>query len=149
LGSHYEGSREELRALDAFINLVRAADSLTARQAGRVTREGLTLTQFGVLEALFHLGPLSQKVLSQKLLKTSGNTTMVVHNLERGGLITRVRSNSDRRIVTVKLTPRGRGLIRRILPEQIESIRSDMGRLTARELEQLRVMCRKLGKQEE
>mgnify|MGYP000381933987 CR=1 FL=1 len=38
---------------------------------------------FGILEALFHLGPLSQKSLGQKVLSTKGNITTIVDNLEK------------------------------------------------------------------
>lgn len=149
MGSHYEGTEEERRALSAFINLLRAANSLYARESRRLMGTGLTPSQFGVLEALYHLGPLSQKLLSQKLLKTGGNMTMVVDNLEKHGQVERRRGTADRRTVTVHLTRRGRRLIERILPVHVAGVGEDFKRLSAREQEQLRVLCRKLGKEKE
>lgn len=149
MGSRFDGTEDETRALSAFINLVRAVESLGARQARRLSGQSLTLSQFGVLEALLHVGPLSQGELSEKLLKTSGNITMVVHNLERRGLVTRTRRKDDRRVVTVRLTARGRRFIRRIMPGQAREIVADMNRLSAAEQTRLRRMCRKLGKQED
>jgi len=149
MGSHFDGNREELRALCAFVNLMRAAESLHARASHRLAGTRLTSSQFGVLEALYHLGPLTQKELSQKLLKTGGNMTMVVGNLEKHEQVERRRGTEDRRVVTVHLTRRGRRLIERIMPAHVEGIREDMNRLTAREQEQLRALCRKLGKQKD
>ena len=149
MGSHFDGTREELRALCAFINLLRAADSLHARESRRLAGTHLTSSQFGVLEALYHLGPLTQKELSQKLLKTGGNMTMVVDNLEKHEQVERRRGTEDRRVVTVHLTRRGRRLIDRIMPAHVEGICEDLNRLTPREQEQLRALCRKLGKRED
>jgi len=149
MGSHFDGTEGERRALSAFINLLRAANSLYARESRRLAGTGLTPSQFGVLEALYHLGPLSQKVLSHKLLKTGGNMTMVVDNLEKHGQVERRRSDTDRRQVTVHLTRRGRRLIERLLPIHVAGVCEDFDRLSTREQEQLRGLCRKLGKQED
>jgi MarR family 2-MHQ and catechol resistance regulon transcriptional repressor len=149
MGSHYPGTRDEVRALSAFINLMRAAESLAAASDRRVAAEGLSHSQFGVLEVLLHLGPLPQKALGEKLLKTSGNMTMVVHNLERDGLVRRERDSRDRRVVTVSLTSRGRSVIKRVMPIQVAGILADLSKLTAAEQEELRRLCRILGKQEE
>jgi MarR family 2-MHQ and catechol resistance regulon transcriptional repressor len=67
MGTHHQGPRTEILALDAYIKLMRAADSITAR-AHLVLPDGVTLTQFAALEALYHLGPLFQSELAAKLL---------------------------------------------------------------------------------
>jgi MarR family 2-MHQ and catechol resistance regulon transcriptional repressor len=149
MGSHFDGNENERRALSAFINLLRAANSLYARESRRLMGTGLTPSQFGVLEAIYHLGPLSQTELSHKLLKTGGNMTMVVDNLEKHGQVERRRGEGDRRRITVHLTRRGRRLIERILPVHVAGVQEDFERLSHREQEQLRVLCRKLGKEEE
>jgi MarR family 2-MHQ and catechol resistance regulon transcriptional repressor len=112
------------------------------------TLDGLTPSQFGVLEALHHLGPLSQSEICGKLLKSGGNITLVIDNLEARNLVRRGRSPSDRRVVTVSLTDAGRELIERIFPEHVRAIVEEMGVLTADEQETLGRLCRKLGKKE-
>ena len=149
MGSHYDGTGEELTALSAYINLHRAANSLNAGLSRRLSDTELTPSQFGVLEALYHLGPLTQKELSQKLLKTGGNMTMVVDNLEKHGQVERRRIDTDRRVVSVHLTRRGRRLIDRIMPSHVAAIVKQMNRLTRKEQEQLRVLCRRIGKEED
>jgi MarR family 2-MHQ and catechol resistance regulon transcriptional repressor len=145
LGTHYTGSERERRALNAFIALARACNSVEARLAPVIGAFALTGTQFGVVETLYHLGPMCQSALGAKNLKSSGNITLVVDNLERAGIVRRERSAEDRRFVIVHLTPPGRDLVERALPAVVDEIVSAMGVLTDREQEDLRVLCRTLG----
>lgn len=144
--THYSGSPKEVRALNAFIKLTRATESLMTRLSRCGTLGELTMTQFGVMEALYHLGPLCQGEISSKLLKSGGNITLVIDNLEKQGWVERVRDTEDRRLVRVSLTPTGTALIRRIMPEHVAAITAEMGALTVKEQEQLGELCRKLGK---
>jgi MarR family 2-MHQ and catechol resistance regulon transcriptional repressor len=143
--THYQGPKHEVRALDAYIPLFRAADTLAGRSAARLEAAGVTPGQFAVLEALLHLGPLCQRELGQKLLRAGGNITMVVDNLEKNGWVRRVRGRDDRRFVAVHLTAEGKRLIQRIFPEHAAAISNEMSCLTAAEQETLRRLCRKLG----
>lgn len=145
MGSHFQGSEAEVQALSAFINLVRATESILSRTSVTRSRGGLTVSQFGVLESLYHLGPLHQCELGTKLLKSSGNITLVVDNLEKRGLVQRVREGDDRRFVSVHLTAEGRALIERVFPEHAAQLVAEMSRLNPSELQQLRVLCRRLG----
>src|ERR1043165_7458492 len=138
----------EERALDAYVKLMRASESLVARLSPQMQAAGLTWSQFGVLEALLHLGPLCQKELGEKLLKSSGNITMVVDNLEKRCLVKRVRSVEDRRYVSVHLTEEGERLIRGLFPTHAAAIAAEMSALTDREQEELGRLCRKLGLRE-
>jgi MarR family 2-MHQ and catechol resistance regulon transcriptional repressor len=146
--THYPGEAEEVLALNTWIKLTRAADSFGTRLARRGTLAGLTPSQFGVLEALHHLGPLSQGEICDKLLKSGGNITLVIDNLEARDLVQRKRSPGDRRVVTVSLTEAGKALIQRIFPEHVRAIVEEMGVLTADEQEALGRLCRKLGKRQ-
>lgn len=143
--THYEGSPKVVMALDTYIKLTRAADSFNARMMGRGALEDLTISQFGVLEVLYHLGPMCQGTISQKLLKSTGNMTLVIDNLEKHGLVQRVRSSEDRRMIMIELTAAGREKIERVFPEHARQISEEMGVLTAEEQVELGRLCRKLG----
>jgi MarR family 2-MHQ and catechol resistance regulon transcriptional repressor len=104
------------RALGTYVKLVRAAESMTTRLHRNLAEAGLTTSQFGVLEALLNLGPLCQKDLGEKILKSSGNITMVIDNLSRRGLVIRERGTEDRRFVSISLTQEGERLIEALLP---------------------------------
>lgn len=143
--THYQGPPEEVRALDAFIKLARAASSVLARTNRPLAADALTAGQFGVLETLLHLGPLNQCDLARKHLQSGGNITMIVDNLEKAGLVRRERLAEDRRYVRVHLTEAGRALTASILPRHVGAITRQMSVLTAAEQEELGRLCRKLG----
>ncbi len=146
--THYEGTPEEINALNAFIKLTRAADTLYAHLTQRKSMGNLTVRQFGVLESLYHLGPMRQGEISAKLLKSGGNITLVVDNLEKSGLVLRTRDTEDRRAVTVSLTEEGRELIAGLFPRHVANIVREFSILTQEEQQQLGELCRMLGKQE-
>ncbi len=146
MGTHYAGGAGEVRALDAYIKILRASESVIRRATRHLSAVGLTVSQFGVLEAIFHLGPLCGKDLAGKLLKSGGNIATVVDNLERAGLVRRERSPENRRFVRIHLTADGRRLISRIFPRHVESVVREMGVLSAREQEGLAALCRRLGR---
>ncbi len=145
MGTCYRGTREEVNALNTFIKLMRAADSLASRLSPVVSSTGLTMSQFGALEVLFHLGPLCQSELGRKLLRSGGNITMVVDNLERRGLVRRERGE-DRRFVSVHLTTEGRQLIQKIFPKHLDALVREMRILTEAEQKELGRLCKKIGK---
>jgi MarR family 2-MHQ and catechol resistance regulon transcriptional repressor len=109
---------------------------------------GLTISQFETLEVLFHLGPMCQRELGEKILKSSGNMTMVIDNLEKRGLVKRQREGGDRRFVTVHLTEEGYRLINEILPRHVAAITEEMSFLTPSEQEELGRLCKLLGLRE-
>jgi len=143
--THYQGTPEEVLALDTYIKLTRAAESLDTRLYRRGIVGDLTPSQFNVLECLFHLGPMCQSEISTKLFKSTGNITLVIDNLERRGLVRRERPASDRRRATVSLTEAGRDLIGAIFPNQVSAIVEEMSILTPAEQETLGRLCRRLG----
>ena len=143
--THFTGSRAEMRALDTFIKLTRCTNSLYGRLAERNTIGDLTYSQFAVLEALYHLGPLTQGEVSQKVLKSGSNMTTVIDNLERDGLVRRERDTNDRRVIHVHLTEAGSSRIEAVLPGHIAALVEEFSVLSAKEQELLGALCKKLG----
>lgn len=146
MGTRYKGEPEQVRALDAYIKLTRASESLAASLARGLARQGLTTGQLGILEALLHLGPMCQLDLGRKLLRSGGNVTTVIDNLERRELVRRERSVKDRRFVLINLTPAGRRLIEKVFPQHARAISDGMAALNAAEQADLGRLCRKLGR---
>ena len=143
--THYQGTAREKRALDTFIKLIRAGNTVSVESSRRLSEYDLTPSQFAVLEALFHLGPMCLSELAGKILRTAGNLTMVLDNLEKRGLAKRVSGAKDRRFITAEITQAGRDLIREVFPEHARRIAELMSRLTPGEQEELAALCRKLG----
>ncbi|MEZ4671381.1 MAG: MarR family transcriptional regulator [Anaerolineae bacterium] len=145
MGTKYQGTTAEVRALNTYIKLSRAAESVIGRTTEHLNNYDLTLSQFSVLEALYHLGTLTQVELARKLLKSTGNITTVLQNLEKRALIGRQRDANDQRYVMVSITDSGRSLIAGIFPGHVRGIVDEMHKLTPAEQETLATLCRKLG----
>jgi len=141
----HRGNEKEVLALSTYVKLMRSVESITARIHEHLAPAGLTLSQFAVLEALYHLGPLYQKEIGQKLLRSSGNITMVIDNLEKRGYVRRERKKEDRRFMMVRLTDEGSELISNVFPPHAAVIAREMSVLTTREQETLAQLCKKLG----
>jgi len=147
--THFTGSRAEMRTLDTFIKLTRCTNSVLARLAERQTVGDLTYSQFAVLEALYHLGSMTQGEVSSKILKSSSNLTTVIDNLERDGLVRRERDTKDRRVIYVHLTEAGKGKIEAVFPNHVAALVEEFSVLSASEQETLGELCRKLGRGKE
>src|SRR6185369_6281653 len=104
MGTSFKGTRSEKQALNTLIKLMRASDLIERQIRESLSLADLTPSQLGVMECLLHLGPMIQSDLALKLLKTGGNITMVVDNLEKKGLIDRSPVQGDRRSYLIKLT---------------------------------------------
>lgn len=133
------------RALNTYTKLMRAAETVTGRTGRVMAAAGLTISQFGVLEALFHKGSLCQRDIAAKILKSTGNITLVIDNLEKSGLVRRERDSEDRRFLTVHLTEKGIELIDRVFADVERAIVAEMASLTGDEQETLGMLCKKLG----
>ena len=149
MGTHYVGSPREVRALNAYIKLLRSSQSVGARIARHRAVPGLNDSQFGALEALYHMGPLPQKAIGRKLLISKSNVVAIIDALEERGLAKRQRDPDDRRVINVSITQDGRNFIEQALPVHVDAIVEEFSCLTAREQDELARLCRKLGLNEQ
>jgi len=143
--THYQGPHAQVRALDLYIKLMRCSASLSQRLARHLEAEGVTVSQFAVLEALLHLGPMCPTEIARKLLVSGGNLTMVANNLRKAGLIERRQQSGDRRFVTLDLTADGKRLIKRVFAKHAAALTREVGVLSPAEQLKLASLCKKLG----
>jgi MarR family 2-MHQ and catechol resistance regulon transcriptional repressor len=143
--SRKDWSEDEEQALRLWISLARCYATFSRAVACKVAEYDLTAPQFGVLEALFHLGPLSLGELAEKLLVTGGNVTYVMDRLEAQGLVARERSGDDRRVVRAHLTSKGRDTIEGVFPGHVGFVKGLVDGLEAQEQIELRALLKKLG----
>ncbi len=149
MGTHFKGSSSEVNTLNAFIKLMRATETINNRLNRHLAEADLTLSQFGTLEALLHLGPLNQRTIGEKLLKSGGNITMVIDNLEKCNYVKRKKDPNDRRAVLIHLTNEGRSFIEEFFPKHLEKIKEEFSVLNEDEKDQLAHLCKKLGVKKE
>lgn len=145
MGTSYTGSSSEISTLNAFIKLMRASESINMRLNRHLSDVNLTTSQFGTLEVLHHLGPLNQRSIGEKLLKSGGNITMVIDNLEKQGYVVRKKDPSDRRAVLIHLTKEGERFINQFFPKHLDRIKEEFSVLTEEEKKTLADICKKLG----
>jgi MarR family 2-MHQ and catechol resistance regulon transcriptional repressor len=145
MGTKYKGTKAEKQALNLFIKLMRCTESVSSVLRKDLLKSGLTITQIGVLEALYHLGPMRQNELGQKLLKTAGNITTVIDNLEKNNLIKRHKIPNDRRSYEIKLTDKGLKKISKTFPEHVKKIKKTFSILELSEQKSLERLLKKLG----
>ena len=145
MGSHFKGTKEEVRVLDTYIKLMRATESINSKINSFLVESNLTESQFHVLDALFHLGYLSQKDLAKKLLKSGGNITMVVDNLEDRKFVKRKRSKKDRRMIYIHLTREGENKIKNTLPGFVDILIKEINRIRVDEQLMFQKLCKKIG----
>jgi MarR family transcriptional regulator, 2-MHQ and catechol-resistance regulon repressor len=149
MSTRFIGSRAEMRTLDTFIKLTRCTNSVLARLSERNTIGDLTPSQFAVLEALYHLGSMTQGEVGAKILKSTSNITTVIDNLERDGLVRRERDAKDRRVIHIHLTEAGISKVETLFPNHVAALVEIFSILSAREQDALGELCKKLGKGKE
>lgn len=133
-------------ALKLWVVLNRAHRAIGERARREIERQGLRPTEFGVLEALYHKGPLTLGQVGERVLVTSGSVTPVADKLEQRGLIARRMSSEDRRVCYAELTDAGRELVGGIFPDHAEVIRAAMEGLTVEEKQITASLLRRLGR---
>lgn len=129
----------------AYVRLIRTADALHTVVSKGLAKEGLTPSQFSTLKVLRMRGPQAQRDIAKYLLKTGGNVTVVVDNLEKQGYVARVRDTEDRRMTFVKLTAKGEEMFDRVYPSHLLRIRNTMSSLGDANLERLFHLLTKLN----
>lgn len=140
------GPPSQATALKLLVVLSRAAASVQRQVLADIGGRGLTPGEFGVLEALYHKGPLLLGDLQRKILVSSGGITFLVDRLVEKGLVERTRCPDDRRARYAALTPKGEGLIAEIFPAHARRVAEVMAPLGRAEQEEAIRLLRTLGR---
>ncbi|MCX7381850.1 MAG: MarR family transcriptional regulator [Alphaproteobacteria bacterium] len=136
-------------AVRAYVKLMRASRAVLARIEPLLARSGLTVTQLGVLEAVLHKGPQTQRALGRLVLTSAGNMTDVIDKLESRGLVVRVAVPGDRRSLHVALTEPGRALIEDVFPRHAADIAAAMAGVAPEEFDGFGDLLRAVGRGKE
>lgn len=111
-----------------------------------LSEAGLTLPQFGVLESLYHVGPMNINQIIEKTLSTSGNMTVVIKNLVNQGCITKDKDPEDGRACIIRITKKGYDLIESIFPTHLDGLQSFFSSLDLEEKKELLRLMKKLNR---
>ena len=129
-----------------WLVMMKAMRALTKYAAAGIEETGLGLSDFGVLEALLHKGPLPVNTIGPIVDLTPGSISIAVDRLFAKGLVSRVESGEDRRVRIVALTPRGKDLIASAFRKHSGQMKRVFSELTAEELGALEEGLKKAGK---
>jgi MarR family 2-MHQ and catechol resistance regulon transcriptional repressor len=105
----------------------------------------LGLTDFAALEALLHKGPLTITEIQSKVPLALGSMTDAVDRLERKGLILRTPSPEDRRAKVLKLSLKGRAVVKAAFTRHAADLETAMAVLDSREKRQLHDLLKRVG----
>lgn len=136
-------------SLKVFVKMLKIHRTLMDRLGALHKRDKITFSQFIVLEALLHKGPMEPCQLVQKLAMSKGNLTMVTGHLVRDGLVTKEEDSTDKRRFTLHLTDQGRELALRHFEIHRREIHGYFSYLNEEEQAVLNDLLRKLGKKGE
>ena len=131
--------------LDTVITLTQVNSYFTKVLNEHISEFGLNLTDFSVLDLLFQKGEQTTQKIGEKILVTSGSITYILNKLEKMGLICRNKSETDKRIILIRLTDEGRKAIFEILPLQIEKINEIFSNFTKEDLVSLNHLMKKFN----
>jgi MarR family 2-MHQ and catechol resistance regulon transcriptional repressor len=120
-----------------LIKMHRMINQIDRRTAHIAAKYDLTLSQFGVLEALYHVGDLTVGEVKEKILSSDGTIPVVVKNLEKRGLLFRKQDPQDKRKSILSLTEKGKKVISEAYPENEKMIQEQMSAWTSEEKKQL------------
>jgi MarR family transcriptional regulator, 2-MHQ and catechol-resistance regulon repressor len=137
---------DDLSGIHLWLVLWKASRAVEAQAQRSIARFGMVQSDFGVLEALLHRGPLSAKELGAKVLLTSGSMTAAVDRLAARGLVRREDDAHDRRACIVQLTAAGRRLIERAFAQHRAEMEEALAGFSTDERQELLPLLRRLGR---
>ena len=141
-----KGSKDGAEGTHVFLVVWKTYRALLARAEASIKRINLCDSDFRVLEALLHKGPLPVNVIGQKVDLTTGSITSAIDRLEEKGLVVRKNHPDDRRIRIVELTAKGRRLIERAYAQHRLDMEQAVQGLSREERADLVNLLKRLGK---
>ncbi|MGX7025805.1 MarR family winged helix-turn-helix transcriptional regulator [Vagococcus hydrophili] len=134
------------QALGSFIGLMRGSSKLEKIVKKDVACYQLNLTEFSVMELLFHKGKQTTQGIKEKILIASSSTTYVIDQLEKKSYVDRLVDSEDKRVTFVTLSQKGQKLMEEIFPTHAKTIETSFSGLNDNELEQLLKLLAKLNR---
>jgi MarR family 2-MHQ and catechol resistance regulon transcriptional repressor len=125
--------------------LWKAAKAVEKIDKASIAQTGLGLSDFTIMEALLHKGPMPVNQIGEKVLLTSGSMTAAVDRIENKGLVKRIQDPSDGRCFYVHLTKKGRQTIKTAYAKHEKNLEKIASVLTGKERKELVRLLKKIG----
>ena len=128
-----------------LIGLSRTVNTIHRNTSKLCIKYNITLSQFGVLEALYHKGDLTVGEIKNLILSSDGTIPIVIKNLEKNNLVKKTISPNDKRCTIVTITESGKDLIEEVYPKNKTMIKEVMDIWTDEEKNELLRLLKKFG----
>lgn len=138
--------KEDKIDLNILIGLSKTTKTIHRRSETIFKEYGLTISQFAVLEALYHKGDMTVNEIIEAVLSTGGNITVVINNLEKEGLVERRVNPNDKRSSLISVTQAGKGKVEAIFPPHVEDLKDFLSVYSEEEKSTLLALLKKLRK---
>jgi MarR family 2-MHQ and catechol resistance regulon transcriptional repressor len=135
----------ETTSAAVWVVLARAYRSMEAFVERSISSLGIGLSDFMILEALLHKGPMTMSAICEAVLLANASMTSAIDRLEQKKLVERVAHKTDRRVRLVQLTSEGTALIKKLYARHLRDLDEVMKDCSAAELEELRRGLKKIG----
>jgi MarR family transcriptional regulator, 2-MHQ and catechol-resistance regulon repressor len=140
-----DSERDRAATLQLVIAVARSYQAIEQGVRPQLAEQGLGLTEFAVLEVLYHKGALPLGQIRDRILVTGASTTYVVTKLEKRGLMRRRTCTEDQRVVYGELTAKGRALLDGVFPAHVDRLREIMACLSVTEKQAAARFLRRLS----
>jgi MarR family transcriptional regulator, 2-MHQ and catechol-resistance regulon repressor len=141
-----QAEQEQAASLKLFIVLSKAYKTIMDRAIKDMKQQGMSPSEFTVLEVLYNKGKFPLQQIGDKILVTSGSVTYNIDKLEKKGLLKRVPCEEDRRVIYAEITEAGIELFNRIFPNHAKMVNTVMSSLSLNEKLEAAELLKKLGK---
>ncbi len=135
------------KSMKTVMRLLRVAHILNNKTELFLSKHNLTFNQFKVLEVLYHKGDLNISSITKLIMGTPGNTTVVVKNLHRDGLIESKKDPNDNRSSILSITSKGSLIMQEIFPNHAKNLSEFLDVLDDYELKTLYDLLNKIYKE--
>ena len=136
-------------AIHTWLIMMKVSQAIRHLALPRILKEGLGDSDFRVLDVLLHKGPMPVNALGPKVDLNPGSVSVAVDRLYKKGLVSRVESESDRRVRTVSLTEKGRRVFVPIFRQHAALIKRAFQDVSPEEQRQMEEVLKRIGRHAE
>jgi MarR family transcriptional regulator, 2-MHQ and catechol-resistance regulon repressor len=136
-------------AIHTWLIMMKASQAIHHFAFPPILKEGLGDSDFRVLDVLLHKGPMPVNAIGPKVDLNPGSVSVAVDRLYKKGLVSRVESESDRRVRTVSLTEEGRRVFVPIFRQHAALIKRAFQDVSPKEQRQMEEVLKRIGRRAE
>jgi len=116
-----DGLEESSRKTELLLRVICSLIRLHGREI--LSRHHLSPPQFEIMTAIYFEGEMSQNEMPKKLHLAKSTISSLLDRLEKQGMISKKKTQSDKRIAVIRLTFKGANVIEQVIERRRELLR--------------------------